>query len=226
MSFNTFFDHIFCLNLDERTDRWEESQAEFKKHNIENVERVSAIRGTSLNLPLSNNIDENGYVHPPHIGGINVGAIGNCITTLLILKIAKRSGYKNILILEDDVVFHENLNEEFNKIVPQIPAKWDLIYLGGNHFAGKPIFHSENVFRVTHTVCLHAVAVNHTMYDKLIDKLTDLSTLTDKSFADLQITNNCFVTSPHLAWQRGGYSDIQTSVQGYEFLQSFESAQY
>lgn len=224
-SLNNFFEHIFCLNLDERKDRWEQCQSEFAKHGIENVERFSAIRGTSLNLPLSNNIDERGHVHPPHINGINVAGIGGNMSNLFMIRTAKRSGYRNILLLEDDVVFHESLNEEFNKIIPQIPETWDMLYLGGNHFASRPSKVTENLYRVRCTVCLHAVAINHTMYDRLIEKLVDVSRPTDCNYADLQKSSNCLVTNPHLAWQRGGYSDVQTSVQGYEFLHHFETAQ-
>jgi GR25 family glycosyltransferase involved in LPS biosynthesis len=222
---NNFFDHIFCLNLDKRKDRWEDSQVEFKKHNIENVERFSAIDGMALNLPLSNNIDQNGYVHPPHINGINIGAIGCGLSHLFMIKIAKRAGYKNILILEDDVCFHENLNIEFEKAVQNLPNDWDMLYFGGNHFAGKPIHYDDNLYRITCTVTTHAIGINYKMYDNLIDRLINISKPTDCSYADLQKMTNCYVTNPHLAWQKSGYSDVQTSVQGYEFLQSFQAAQ-
>jgi len=222
---NKFFDHIFCLNLDERTDRWEKSQAEFAKHGIENVERFSAIRGTSLNLPLSNNVDERGFVHPPHVNGINVAGIGGNMSHLFMLRTAKRSGYKNVLLLEDDVVFHEDLNIEFAKAIDQLPENWDMLYFGGNHFSCKPVKVTKHLYAVRNTVCLHAVAVNYSIYDRLIAKLVNVSQPTDCNYADLQATSKCFVINPHLAWQRGGYSDVQTSVQGYEFLQHFETAQ-
>ena len=40
-----FFDAIYCINLDERTDRWEHCLTEFEKLGIsERVIRFSAIR--------------------------------------------------------------------------------------------------------------------------------------------------------------------------------------
>ena len=45
------FENKFCINLDHRKDKWEESQEEFRKHNILNVNRFSAIYGNPDNLP-------------------------------------------------------------------------------------------------------------------------------------------------------------------------------
>jgi GR25 family glycosyltransferase involved in LPS biosynthesis len=56
---NKFFDKIYCINVDSRTDRWEECQQMFSKYNLD-VERFSAfepdiepiccIRKTELSL--------------------------------------------------------------------------------------------------------------------------------------------------------------------------------
>ena len=46
-----FFDKIYCINLEERTDRWEECLSEFKKYGIENVERIKAVKIDEESIP-------------------------------------------------------------------------------------------------------------------------------------------------------------------------------
>ena len=36
---NTFFDMIYCINLDDRVDRWDESKKEFDRLGINNFKR-------------------------------------------------------------------------------------------------------------------------------------------------------------------------------------------
>ena len=48
MNIEEFFKGIYCVNLDERVERWEDAIKEFKKLHIENnVKRFSAIKHTN-----------------------------------------------------------------------------------------------------------------------------------------------------------------------------------
>ena len=44
MDINTYFDKIFIINLDKRTDRWNTIVENLKQNNIYNYERISAIQ--------------------------------------------------------------------------------------------------------------------------------------------------------------------------------------
>jgi GR25 family glycosyltransferase involved in LPS biosynthesis len=223
MSLNNFFDGIFCLNLDERVDRWNECNQLFQKHNIA-VKRFSAIKGSKLALPWSNNVDANGYVHPPHLEGANAGGIGGNLSFMTMINTAKMLGWKSFLVFEDDVILHDNFNSLWEEISKQIPDHWDLIYFGGNHLAHMPEMLSNNIYRVFNTVCLHAIGINSTIYDKIIDQNYKINRPTDCNIADLQKNCMAIVTRPHIAWQKAGYSDVQTSVQHYGFLEKFETS--
>ncbi len=41
---DTFFDKIYCINLDERQDRWVSAKKEFELIGVSNYERFSAIK--------------------------------------------------------------------------------------------------------------------------------------------------------------------------------------
>jgi GR25 family glycosyltransferase involved in LPS biosynthesis len=82
-------DQVVYINLDHRTDRREQIEKELLKIPCQNVRRFSAIRH-------------------PH------GDLGCSKSHIEVLKLAIQSGWKNVLILEDDMVFREE--------------KWDLLY--------------------------------------------------------------------------------------------------
>ena len=45
MKITDFFDKTFCVNLERRSDRWDECLTEFEKHSIYNICKFTAIDG-------------------------------------------------------------------------------------------------------------------------------------------------------------------------------------
>jgi len=194
---NDYFQGIYCINLDRRSDRWEECLEEFQNHNL-NVKRYSAFDGKKLES----------------LSGLNPGQVGAIYSHRGVLQHAKNTEMDSILILEDDVKFSENINEKFSKIVDNIPNDWDVILFGGNHVGNNPwskgelIEISPNVFRVTYSLALHCYAVKKTVYDLAIESLSKMNATNDALFAEIQSKINCYIIRPHLAWQRPSYSDL------------------
>ena len=98
---DTYFDKIFVINLDSRKDRWEECQELFKKYNINNYERVSAVRPIYKDIPKNfyNNLVVNQkewYV---------TGCIGCKLSHYKVIQLAKERGYDNFLVLEEPILF-------------------------------------------------------------------------------------------------------------------------
>ena len=91
----SYVDKIFYINLEHRTDRKTHIENQIKTYldpEFEITERFNAI------------------VFNHNVGGAfrNRGGIGCSLSHFNIIKMAKEKGYKSILILEDDVIFHFN----------------------------------------------------------------------------------------------------------------------
>lgn len=197
MTINQYFENIYCINLQRRTDRWEECLNEFKKHDL-NVDRFDAADGNNFE-PTSN---------------LSSGQVGTVYSHLNVLQRAKEQNLNNVLILEDDIQFDENFVSLFNEWSSEIPDDWDMILFGGNHIGnnpwspGKLIKVTEHVYKVTHSLALHCYAVKNTVYDKLIKSLSEMNSPADNAVAKVQKEINCYIIRPHLAWQRPSYSDL------------------
>jgi GR25 family glycosyltransferase involved in LPS biosynthesis len=121
---NTYFDRIFIINLKRRQDRKEQMISKLKKANITNYEFVEAIDGTQQPcLSLYNlKIKSGQFAEGP-------GAFGILYSALKVLTYSKMKKFKNILILEDDAIFHKDFTPTFNTRIKNIP-EWKLLYFG------------------------------------------------------------------------------------------------
>lgn len=197
MKITDFFDKTYCINLDRRTDRWSDVLNEFKKFNINKVERVSAIDGKTIKVKNTN---------------INKSEIALILTNIQIIEKAKKQNLKSILILEDDVEFTNEISN-ISKYFEFLPNNWDMIYLGGNHNEfiewAKPTIINEKVLKLKHTFCTHCVGIKNTAYDIILDNLKHLLKQLDVVYCDLQKILNVYSFYPMIASQKIGFSDIQ-----------------
>lgn len=205
MMLKKYFDKIYCINLDRRTDRWDETQTELKKWGLENeVERCSGIDGNSLKNETQ----------------IKDGELGILNTHLKIINESKEKNYENILILEDDIEFTEKIKllDEYMSIVPN---DWDMIYFGGNHnkHMGKKInYLNDKIIKLEETYGIHCVAINNSIYDLILNVIDKRKKPIDVYYADIQKNYNCYGFNPSIALQRVSYSDIQNKVTDYKWL--------
>ena len=116
---NSVFDKIYLLNLKADTKKLKTMKRKLRMYNIK-YEIFEGIDGKSIpNVPLL------------RFG--NRGAVGTKHSQMAIIKDAMHRNYKKILILEDDIVFHRNFKDNFNRQyenVLRVNPRWDLLYLG------------------------------------------------------------------------------------------------
>lgn len=141
-------EHIYCINLDHRPERWQFMQAQFRKLRMP-VQRWSAVNGRALDVPK---LAEAGLIAKEALPRYNLpdeqklfgtdltaGGIGCALSHLLIWReIVQRctSGQADsssaFLVLEDDCKFAADFSEALlDERLRQVPADWELVYLGG-----------------------------------------------------------------------------------------------
>lgn len=189
------WDKALCINLDKRTDRWEESQAEFTRFGIE-VERFPALTGTNgmQGLHYSNQC-----IFRAHAG-------------------------QSILVLEDDVIFNKGASIGGLIVAHnELPDNWDMLYLGGNAQHNQKRF-SNWLYRADGILTTHAILYSGKMTQWLADNMqvpevVDRQNTIDVWYAkEIQPRFNCFIAYPQIAGQRFGYSDICGMEINYKYF--------
>jgi len=197
-----YFDKIFCINLNSRTDRWEESLCEFDKIGIkEQVERFPACELTP-------------------------GIAGCTKSHYEIVKLAKQNNYKNILIFEDDITILDNFLEILQKSIKQLEKyEYDLLYLGGNILNDNTVNYKtdENLIKLGYCKTTHAYIINESVYDKIINVYENLDWSNPRYWNsgnkhrmnidiwlinNIQINQRSYGVYPCLVEQRESYSNL------------------
>ena len=203
---NFYFDKIYCINLDRRTDRWKNVESEFKKMNID-VFRYSAIDGDNIDFSISNDLTENQLSDKGLIENRN--SLACLLSHLEIIKEAKLNNYKRILIFEDDVLFSKDFKNEIKKIEE---LDWKLLYLGASQFNWSGIDTSKKYYRCNKTLGTFAYAIDSSIYDELIILLSSKVKSVDNYFSDFQIgRKDCYVLYPNIVVSIVSDSDIRNT---------------
>lgn len=216
MGIEEYFDGKYCINLDRRNDRWVNNcLPQFKDIGI-TVERFSAVDGVDLDLPHGKTYN---------------GELAGSYSHMKAIKQARDNGIERLLLLEDDVVFIDEVNNKFSSLINNIPNDWDIIFFGGNHVGGQtPV--NNGVVKLGGSYAIHACGINKKAYDILIQHLeTSIdrvvnnrehrytpSVAADYFLAKLHKVLNVYCFKPHLAWQLEDFSDIQQTKVNYKFL--------
>jgi glycosyltransferase involved in cell wall biosynthesis len=182
-------DKVYYINLDNRIDRRIQIEEELSKTNFQ-YERFSAIHD-------------------------NIGMIGCTKSHIEVLKLAKKEGLKNVLILEDDFKFvvtdvEERLRSFFNSSI-----EYDILLLSYNLQLGEP---GEFVGKVLNSQTTSGYLVNNKYFDTLIQNYEEglelLQQTKNSSFSidqywkKLQLDGNWFYFMERIGVQREGFSDV------------------
>jgi Coenzyme PQQ synthesis protein D (PqqD) len=142
-----FFEVIYCLNLDQRPDRWGAAVGRFSVLGIEKrVERFPAVATP----------------HNHHVGC--------AMSWRLMVAEARDRGLRNFLGIEDDAIFLDETLEVLRRGVSELEGlPWDLLYLGGAAWEAPVEIPGHTVLQSPRSLtCSHAMAVSRTAYDRLV----------------------------------------------------------
>lgn len=204
MDINRAFPYKVCINLDRRTDRWEQMRARFERHNIYAVRRFSAVDGQGSTTPDN--------------WSSTSGAYGCLLSHLRVVQEARKQGESSVLIFEDDVVFDAQFSTNFNAYIKQLPRDWAMLYFGALH-QDDLLEVSENIHRVRRACSTYAYALNYTIFDAFIELNSRADLPVDVTNHELQQQHACYCFMPHLAWVDSEASDVQERHKHHWYLQ-------
>ena len=225
MEFLKNLDRIYCINLSRRTDRWKNCLQQFESLGVaDRVIRHEPKPFSSGSLSRKAN------------------AQASCaLAHYTLMTEALESGASNALILEDDFLFHREVqwtNKKLSHGWSELPKDWDLFYLGayfvqGYHYS--PALHfSKNLISVKTGFCNHAVVYSRQGLKKILQELkleseADILTFSGEFEAIdwymvrwFQTRGRCFAPNELACIQNPGHSDIEGSFHDYSKM--FESS--
>jgi hypothetical protein len=203
---NNYFDKVYLINLDRRTDRLAQAKRNCDAIGLE-FERFSACDGAQekLVIPSAREIGQQPLYWNPAAAGMTQSLVR-------LLKKCREDELSSVLILEDDIEFHPQINELFPQWIDDVPADWETLYFGGNHI--QPLQRiTPHVGRMTYTYTLHCHAVRASAFDLLISKLTEMRNPADVYYAnDIHSRGRSYCFTPNLAYQAAAYKKNEENI--------------
>lgn len=187
MSLNRLSNQAVLINLESRKDRLEAFDSQAKALGI-NYERLNAIRATD---PI----------------------FGCKLSHMAALSMCKG---ESILVFEDDAVFIDNFQEELNKSLEELPAGWDMVYLGAHILKTERV--NDRWLKSTECSSTHAYIVKASVIPKLIKRAMEHQGHIDVAYSTLHNELNVYIARPTLVYQSAGFSDLQHSEVDYTNL--------
>lgn len=194
-----YFDKTYCINLKHRTDKIKLFNDDCVKYDLGKYERFEAINGATIDLPYN----------------ISKGNVGLIMSNIKILEDCVKNNYKNVLIIEDDCYFTDEVTNLLDNL-NLVPDDWDMLYFGGNHNTHvgvtPPSKVNDLIVKLHHTYTTHMVAIKSHLFEPIISLLGKYEHPIDVAYTELQKKYNVYCFYPGIAKQRKGYSDIQNRV--------------
>ena len=190
---NDIFDNVYVLNLDRQRERYLNIKRKLDNLKIK-FERFSAIDGNDIDVNIKNRLRNdfkgNGMIE-------NEYALGCLLSHMEIIKNAKKNKYKKILILEDDVIFHNDFKNNITKIL-SLP-KWKLLYLGSSQY-NWDIEMRESYYLSKKSLGTFAFAIDNSVFDEILNLYNKKLSIDNiySNYIQTKYYGECFTLYPNL----------------------------
>jgi GR25 family glycosyltransferase involved in LPS biosynthesis len=219
MKIQEFVDGAFYINLNHRKDKDEFMVNQFNQLGLNNfVERFSAISAFDS---IEYRLDDSEKMF--------LLGRATSLSHKSVVEMAKKRKYKNVLIMEDDAMFHRTNDyhglDTVEKSLDELKLfeNWEILFLGANLHDKELNLVSKHLIKCDCCISTHAYILNEKCYDKI------LSNNFDKPFdvMDIFLNNNFkekYIVYPVGVIQKeGNISDIGGH---YSFNNQFWLSQY
>ena len=201
--YHKLFDNVYVINLKRSDDRRKSIKEQLWRIGCK-YEMFEATDGHDLDIE----IDEENKL----MDGWTKGSNGLVDTTIRIIRDAKEKGYKDILILEDDIIFAHGDTRLIKRIKDY---NWELIHLAAHDY--RRAVYMCDIRQLRGAWSCQAYAVNSNIYDEYLDWLelrnrpidwitSNVFHTRGKSYAPVK---NIIITKPNLSTIRDAYVDYR-----------------
>jgi len=202
------FKHTFFINLDHRTDRLKHVESELAKMGIRG-ERINAVKA-------------------------KVGGIGCTLSHIRCLEEAKKRGYEQVFICEDDIKFTDpdQFKRQLQKFWDNKEIQWDILLVGANVVPPYQRI-GDYCARIFNGQTTTAYVAKREMYDVLLENFKESCQLQMKNPVQPGISNPYaldmwwkrlqpqyfwYIITPLTVTQCESFSEIEQRVTNYDHL--------
>lgn len=188
-------DQVYVINLRRRPDRRLKLQARLRPYEG----KITWIDAWNGQLP-ANQLEYKSVIRQLEASNIYTeddftkfkqwtfqpGALGCLKSHLNCILDAVENEYQTILVLEDDILIHQSINEQWAQATFTLPTDWQLAYLGKKQGPGELEWVNNKWYRANKTTwASHAWLIKSTFFEVLIGQYNKYNNSVDNMVKDL-----------------------------------------
>jgi hypothetical protein len=171
----TYFDAIYCVNLDGHATRWEAMRRRFETLGID----WRVLRFSAVDTPSNHRV-------------------GRALSHRAIVAEAKWRGLRNVLVFEDDAMILDDVLTHLGDAVCELDGlEWSLFYLGGfrRGEASVPLPGRPHLGRSRGMTLTHAIAYSARVFDRLLEAIPETEADVAECLADARGIDHFYADS-------------------------------
>jgi hypothetical protein len=192
---------MFCITCRQTPERTAAAARHFQECGLA-VELFAGVHGRSFGLRTAHAHGRHFVLPPGH--RMLSGHVGLLLSHYMLWEALTRLPYDEVLILEDDAVFGPDFAERFAAAYAELPADWQMVYVGSFGDEGRPTARlTERVAVVRYPLGTHAYLVRRSTLGLLLRTNQEARTHIDVQLAENTLPLlNCYTFLPPLVGQR------------------------
>jgi len=191
-------DKILVLSRKKDTERRKYAEKQLHSVNIKDFEWFDAIDGYQTSDQIF--INENIY-------NTDRGSMGCSLSHKRIFKYIIDNKLENVMVFEDDIIFHENFNILYNNFIEKTPTDYGIIFMG---YCSLHLKSEENVIVNYFPYCTHSYIINNRMAKWFLENWKLCDTNIDVFLKKIYTEEKCPYKS--YAWWNGGAKSIKQKL--------------
>lgn len=196
-SFEQFFDgRLFVINCAHRADRLAHFTLMAARAGLTTVQRFEGLTGLS---------DDSGRVS---------GNMGCTASHRALLDLQIENGWPRMFVFEDDAdIIYSDFAERWDRFARELPASWDMLYLGCGWGEPPMARVSPHVIRAGRLLTTSSYGVTLDMAKRLAPNISGVGPI-DSLYGGFHRENETYVMSPRAVVQYPNFSDLQECESG------------
>jgi GR25 family glycosyltransferase involved in LPS biosynthesis len=162
-------DKIYIINMDKDIKRMKKLNKKMKNIGL-NYTRITGVVGSDI--------------YKNYNTKLNPGQLGCLLSHQNVLKDAIKNNYNNILVLEDDVIFHKDFHNIFKKYYKYLidrEKNFDLLYLGASQkHDWKNIKINKHYYKTKKLDGFFAIIINKSLFNLIFERANTLEKPIDR----------------------------------------------
>jgi len=168
---NQYFDKIYVINLKKDKEKWKRTSRKLNRLKIRYV-RFNAVNGKKYIKQFKNikkTLWNNWEIENKRQIISSPGIYGCILSHQKIINDAKINNYRRILIFEDDIFYHKNIEKMQRDMIRILDMEWKLIYLGGSQHRWTNVLIQNGYYYANKTNGTFAYGIDMSIYDEILE---------------------------------------------------------